>query len=136
MSDDLPTGSETTTPAPKPVSPDGQRDGDHDQTLGQLVRELISTSIAYLRQNAAEAMTEVLCRPLRSAAVKLVWLGMALGAAALAAVMLGMGVFTLLADLLKVKSAAYGAASAICVLVAVLCVWVVKKDEGKGEAGK
>ena len=105
-----------------------------EQSLGELIREFISTLGAYLKQNAADAVNKALSKPLKRAAKKIVFLGFAFGLAVMAAVCLSLGFFNLLIELLEARSAAYAITCVLCLAVAALCAWVVFKD-GKKKAG-
>jgi hypothetical protein len=120
-----------------------------EQSLGQLVREFVATLGEYLKQNAADAVDKALAAPLKRAAQKVLLLALAAGLALTGAIFLGLSAFNLLEGLLGSKSAAYAAASGICLLLGALCAWVVRDDRkpkprpaksdggaGGGEVGK
>lgn len=109
-----------------------------DDSLRDAIRELIAALGAYLRQNAADAVSEALTAPLRRAAKKAAFLGMGCGLAFMAAVCLALAFFTVLLELFEAKSAAYGITCIVCLLVGALCLWVVFKDgkkRGRDDAG-
>lgn len=109
---------EPTTPTPR----------EADRPLGELIRELVATLGEYLKQQAADAVDRALSQPLQRAARKVMLLGLAFGAATMAAIMLALAFFNVLAELFGVKSAAYAVTAVVCIILGGLCAWAVFRD--------
>jgi hypothetical protein len=98
-----------------------------ERPLGDLLRELAGLLGQYVRQNAAEAVREVLLAPLREAARRAVLLGLAVGLGAMAALCLALASFNVLAELFGRVSAAWAVTCILCLALGVLCAWAVRK---------
>jgi len=99
------------------------------QPLAELVREFTSSIGEYLTDRAAAAVDRILSRPLRRAAKKAALLGLSFGLTFTAAIMLALSFFNMWMDLFGGrKSLAYLATFGVCLVLGVLCAWVVFKD--------
>ncbi|MBP8951802.1 MAG: phage holin family protein [Armatimonadetes bacterium] len=112
---------------------------EENRTLGELLREFVAVLGEYLKQNAADAVDRALSEPLKKAARRVMFLGLALGFAFAAALMLALALFHLMVELFGVPSAAYAVSFVLCVLVGVLCARAVgsekRKRDGKRSEG-
>lgn len=103
------------------------------RTLGELLREFVSVLGEYLKQQAADAVDRALSEPLKRAARRVVLLGLAIGFAFAAALMLALAFFNLLVELFGVRSAAYAVAFLVSLIIGALCAWAVGREGGKAD---